>query len=111
LYGGGGAGGPPGDDFDASGIAERFEELLAVLPGQAESADVSHAQTGDDIAEALVALGGEIGGHHCVLSPIHEAGERQAVVKVRADLIGDGFAGDGHDYRVFRCPLSRGYFS
>src|SRR5579862_1858997 len=106
---GGGTRGLPGDDLDVGRIAERIQKLFAVFPGQTESTYISDTQTGNYISDASRISCSKTRIHHRTLSPINKLGQRDAMVKIRADFISDFLAGDCHF--VFRWPISTGYFS
>ncbi len=65
----------PSDDVDLRGITKLGQELLAVFPGEAESAHVGDADPGHDVANGRKIVWIEFAVHECrfMLSPQCEA--------------------------------------
>jgi hypothetical protein len=85
-----------GDDFHARRETELAEQLLAIFPSEAEGAHICHAETGDDGRNCRGIAFGKLAIHHGVLSPIHQLRQRNLVVKIRGNLVGNDLFRDRH---------------
>jgi hypothetical protein len=86
-----------GDHFNAGRKTEFVEKFLAVVPRQAEDAHVGHAETGNNGRKYFGITFGKLAVHHGVLCPIHQLRERDLVVEIRGDFVGNGLFRDRHN--------------
>lgn len=85
-----------GDDLNTSGETELMKQLLAIGPGQPESAHVGHAEARHDGRNGGGILFRELAFHQGVFGPIHPLRLRDVVAQVGRNLVRNGLFGDDH---------------
>jgi len=85
-----------GHHFHAGRKAQFAEKLFAIIPGESKRADIRDSETGDDLGERGGIRFGEFAVHQRALRPIHQLRQRDVVVQIRGDLVGDGLFRDCH---------------
>jgi len=84
------------DDLHARRKTELVEQCFAIFPSQAEGSHIGHAETGNDGRKSLGIPLGKLAIHQRKLRPIHQLRQRNFVMKICGDLVGDGFLGYRH---------------
>ena len=84
------------DDFHAWSEAEFAEQVFAIFPSQPEGTHVRHTEVGHDFREDAGIRVGQFAVHERALGPIDQLCQRDLVMEIRGDLIGDSLLRDRH---------------
>jgi len=101
------------DNFHAGRKPKFAEKFFAVFPRESERADVSNAETGDNMRKRGNITLGKLAIHQRALRPIHQLRQGGLMVKIRGYFVSDCLPCDCHGslFYAFRRPLSTGNFS
>ncbi|MBI3876543.1 MAG: hypothetical protein HY300_11445 [Verrucomicrobia bacterium] len=79
-----------GHHFDPWLKPELMQQRLAVFPSEAKCAHVRDAEARNDGRKRLGLVLGKLAVHEGALRPVHQLRQRDLMVEVGGDLVGDG---------------------
>ena len=85
------------DHFHARRKTKFAEKFFAIFPRETERAHVGDTKTGDDGRKRLGIALGKLAVHEGALRPVHQLRQRDLVMEIGGNLVGDGLFGDRHD--------------
>ncbi len=85
-----------GNHFDPWRKSKFLKQLFAIFPRQTKRTHIGNAEAGDDGRKRVGVALGNFAVEQRTLRPIHQLCQRDLVMEIRGNLVGDGLFGDRH---------------